>query len=152
MSEEKPRAVVVTDGRMKESSFERHDYVVNAPAGATVKDVETPLFWSNVAYRLRPYDHIEVRADDGTWMAQFMVLGCDRTWARVKLLHKYDLTSADVAMTQAEEFYLKFRGPQAKWSIMQKVDGGDDRVIKDEIASKDDAEKELASHKTAMSK
>lgn len=106
----------------------RYDAAV--PQGIAPEALLDPAFWAHDAKKLRPFDEIRIRAEDGTWIADLEVLDCSRTWAKVKILRIYQLTSPDVALTQASEQEVKdfvakhqvtWRG-QHKWSIVRKSD------------------------------
>lgn len=124
MSETKQakRAVVLDEPRMKLAEHERNVYVANAAEGTTVNDVLEPGFWSYVASRLRPYDRIEVRVDTGEWLLELVVLGCDRNWARVHVLQKYDLEPVETDMPKARKHRVEWKGPQLKWCVIRNSD------------------------------
>lgn len=113
--------------RMKEASFVRALYVLNADDGAQPEDLQSPEFWAHVASTLKNFDRIEVRAADGTWLAECLVLEVARGWARVHVLQVYRLTAEDVAQTSGAlaslEHEVRWRGPAAKWSVIRKADG-----------------------------
>ena len=51
--------------------------VTSSPNSFTVPEVGFilhPDFWGHIAAKLRPYDEIKVRCDDGTFYAQLLVL------------------------------------------------------------------------------
>lgn len=149
MSEEKKRSMSLNDKRMKEAEFLRSLWVVTVETGTIRSDLLTPEFWSHVAYRFKPYDRIEVRCDDGLYFAEYLVLSCDRTWAKVKELSFIALTSEDIAMTQDElEIYeYKFRGPHGKHSIIRKHDKA---VMIEKLDSKELAMDWLTNHKKVI--
>lgn len=138
----------VFDKHLKLAESERKDWVCNVPFGITLEDALAPEFWSHVAYRLSPYDHVELRAEDGTWIAKALVTGCDRTWARVHLMHEYRLTTGDVSMSQAIERYaLKWCGPGGKWGFKRLSDG---EVIKSGFQTKDEATVEMRDYERTV--
>lgn len=111
--------------RMKEGQYERTHWVATAHANTQPEDLLKPEYFSHVAAKLRPWDKIEARADDGTWYAEFLVLESGRNWARVVMLTKHNLTSADVAQSQAQamsKLEIVYRGPHSKWSVIRKAD------------------------------
>lgn len=122
--------------RFKEAIYELREWVVNAPEKVTIEDVQRPEFWSHVAPKMRPYDEIRVRAEDGTWYARLLVTGTDRTWARVAVLEYKKLTTYDVSQTQSARFELRLRGPQHKWCVIRLLDN---QVIKSECQTRDEA-------------
>ena len=117
----------LTHTNLKEAEFVRPIYCATIPIGTLPEDLLKPEYWAHVATHLRPWARIEARAEDGTWFAEYIVLSVDRTWARVRMLGKYNLTSQDVALSQAEKitqsgFEVKWRGPNCKWSVVRKAD------------------------------
>jgi hypothetical protein len=121
MAEQK-RAVVVIDQRMKSAEYERNVWVVNAEHGTIVNDVLEPAYWAHVAQKLRPYDRIEVRVDSGEWLLELMVLGCDRNWARVHVLHRYELGPVEAELPAAQKHKVEWKGPQLKWCVIRVSD------------------------------
>lgn len=127
----------------------RHAAVVQQ--GVKPEDMLAPAFWAHQALKLRPYDEIRVHCEDGSWMANVVVLDCSRTWAKVIILNHYPLTTGDVSLTQASEqavqeyiagHTITFRG-QHKWSIVRK---SDKNVLFEGIEMKDEALKKLELH------
>lgn len=116
------RNVSIDPSRMGLAEYHRSEWVANAPEGVTVEDITEPGFWSLMASQMSPYDRVEVRADDGTWVAECLVTGCDRTWAKVHVLAVHKLSSADVSQTQSAKYLTKYRGPQNKWSVIRQAD------------------------------
>lgn len=107
---------------------QRHDALI--PNGVKPEDLLNPAYWAHHAVKLAPWHEIRARAEDGTWVAEFLVLDSSRTWARVKQLSFHSLTTADVAISQASEaevkavkdlFKVVHRGPH-KWSVVRKED------------------------------
>jgi len=127
----------------------RHDAMI--PQGVTPEQLLQPEFWSHHGVKLRPFDEIRARAEDGTWLAYYVVLDCSRTWAKVHQLALHRLTTADVAMTQASEaevravvkaHEVRFNQGQ-KWHVIRKLDR---QVVQEQIAEKDAAIAWLEAH------
>ena len=106
----------------------RHDALV--PIGVAPQALLEPSFWAHHAVKLAPWHEIRARAEDGTWMATYVVLDCSRTWAKVKQLSFHNLSTADVAISQSSEtevkatmklFKVVHRGPH-KWSVVRVAD------------------------------
>ena len=111
--------------KVTEAEFLRHAWLVIIPFGTLPEDLLKPEYWAHVAAQLRPRERIEAHSIDGTWFAEYLVLGVDRTWAKVHMLSKHSLTTPDIALSQAEAvspYEVKWRGPVAKWSIVRKSD------------------------------
>lgn len=129
-------------------------YDARIAQGVSPEDLLVPGFWAHQAIRLKPFDEIRVHAEDGTWMARYVVLDCSRTWARVHCLSMHKLTSGDVAMSQASETEVKafinqhqvvHRGPRG-WSVVRKTD----KAILAEDLQKDQAALWLETHARTM--
>ena len=127
----------------------RHDAKI--AQGVKPEDLLVPGFWAHQATKLKPLDEIRAHAEDGTWIANYLVLDCSRTWAKVKQLSLHQLGTADVALTQASELdvksfkdqhLVKHRGPH-KWSVVRKADGA---VLEQGMGLRDEAEAWLENH------
>lgn len=148
MSEKEETLIQLAPGGMQGFEFQSTRYDALVPTGVPVEALAKPEFWAHQGAKLRPWDEIRARAEDGSWMANLVVLDCSRTWARVKLLNYHKCTTGDVALTQASEEAIKahieqhklmHRGPR-KWSIVRVADG---TVIAEDIATKEEAAAQL---------
>jgi len=111
--------------RMKECEFERTLWVVTAHENTRPEDMLDPEYWTHVSERLRPFDKIEARADDGSWYAEFLVLDVSRRWATVHALRIDHLTTKDVSLSKvmSDEYTVEWKGPAHKHSVIRKTDG-----------------------------
>lgn len=134
----------VAASRMRGAEYERAVHVVTVEQGVSRETLKEPTFWAQVASKLRPWGRLEVRSDDGTFYAEYLVLACDRTWARVHELSYVSLTDADISLTQAGDNYeLKWRGPHLKWSAIRKTDSV---ALQEGFQTKDEAKLWLDGH------
>lgn len=110
----------------------RNIHVVTPEAGTPIEVVLSPDYWSTVAMNMTPWDRIEVRAEDGAYYAELLVLSCDRNWAKVKLLSKHSLTAEDTIPDPGVQTHhqIKWRGPHHKWSVVRNSDNA---VLKDKM-------------------
>lgn len=126
----------LSPGNMQEAEYWRSDYAVIAEIGTTPEHLLDPAYWAHHAFKMKPWDKIEVRAQDGTWYAEYIVLEASRTWAKVKQIIFVPLTTADVSLTQSQDMdakrdnaltealanhEVKWRGPKG-WSVVRKSD------------------------------
>ncbi len=100
----------------------RQDFVVTAESGTTIAMVMKPEFWANTAGKLSQFDHIEVRCEDGRWVADFLVLSAGRNWARLHLKAEYKLETSEAALTVTPKHQVKNRGPHLKWCVIRLAD------------------------------
>ena len=111
--------------RFQQADFRRNQYVAIASEGTRPEDLNQPGYWAHLGEKLRPWDEVMVRADDGLWYARAIVMESGRNFARVHVEHIEFLTTADVAITQADAmspYEVKYRGGHAQWSVIRKSD------------------------------
>lgn len=116
--------------RMQDAEYARVVRVVTAEPGTTLEDLQRQDYWAHVANTMSPWMRMEVRADDGSFYAEGLVLEAGRNWATVKILQSWNLDTADVARTRSarmEEYaglpyYVMFRGEHELWSVIRKSD------------------------------
>lgn len=142
----KKREIYIDPGRMQLSEFARQDWVANAPEGATPEDIKNPAFWMLMSQQMKPYDRVEVRADDGTWLAEVLVLEAERTYARVSVLNVFELDSQADTQVQTD-FEVFWRGPQHKWSVKRT---SDNEVVKSGLSTRSEGISWLAEYRKAL--
>lgn len=141
---EVPNLVQLPPGNLNpfEQVSTRWDVIV--PMGVPPEAMKDPAFWAHRAMKMKPMDEIRARAEDGTWMANLVVLDSSRTWVRVMVVNVTKLTTGDVALTQASADDVKaiatkhkiiHRGPH-KWSVV--------RISDSAVMHQGEAEKENA--------
>jgi hypothetical protein len=141
--EQVKRALILNPQRMRLAEYERQDWIVNAEEGTTPDDLKDPGYWAHMSAQLKPYDHIEVRIDNGEWVAELLVLSCDRNWAKVYPLSFHDLRKAGDVEVASEKYEVAFKGPQFKWSVIRMSDG---EKLKTGCADKAEAASWLREH------
>ena len=137
------------DLQLFEYVSQRYDAMVQH--GVQPEALLAPEFWAHHAVKLRPMNEIRARSEDGTWIADLVVLDCSRTWAKVHLLALHRLTTKDVSLTQSSEqevqafvdsHEVRFNQGR-KWHVVRKSDRA---VIQDQITEKEAAQAWLATH------
>jgi len=135
------RAQPIRPIRMGQAEHERNYWVITTEPEITKDDLLNPEYWANVSNRLKPWDRIEVRSDDGAIFAELVVISSGRVWARVECLQFYDFAKK-VKLSEVkeddryDEFEVKYAGPKIKFRIIRKKD---QEMIKEGIQSKDEA-------------
>lgn len=129
--------------RMRECEFQRTVWVATAHEGTVAADLLQPEYWTHVAERFKPFDHVEARADDGSWYAEFLVLEAGRRWTRMHPLCIHNLSTPDVSLTAARyaEFLVEYKGPGPKHCVIRRAD---QTVIHDGEETKEGAYRWLA--------
>lgn len=134
------------------AEHQRQDYVAIIPQGIAPDDLSNPAFWASIANQCRPWGRIEARAEDGTWIAELVITEVGRQFVRVKLLQLYELTTAEVAQTQAEidsGYRVIWRGQHHQWGVKRLSDSA---VVRSGEPSKGQAETWLREHLKAVAR
>ena len=132
----------------KQADYERTVYRAYPEQGTSAEDLLVRNYWAHIAKGLKPLDKIEAVAKDGTWYAEYLVLGCDRMWAKVVMLSKVNLSTADVSASQAlDNFDIKHVAGQ-KWCVYTKPENKADApaLLKSGCPDREDARVWLLGH------
>jgi hypothetical protein len=117
----------LAEARFKVAEAARNVWVITVEGGLTRAQVTHPDFLGQVAAKLRPYDRIEVRCDDGAFYAELLVLEAARTYARSHVLRWESLTTTDVAQSQSKGGLKQYRveklGEHLLWCVIRNSDG-----------------------------
>lgn len=143
----KKRDVTLQPARMALREQLRQDWVVNAEAGTTIEDVLEPQFWAHMATQLEPYARVEVLLETGEWMLELMVVSIGRNWAKVQVLHHYELEKRAETLPAAQKHRIEWKGPQLKHVVIRNSDNA---AIQDGFAKKVEAEAWLAQYETKV--
>jgi len=143
------RVVILNPQRMELAEQWRQDWVVNAEQGTTIGDVLDPQYWSHMAYRMQPYDHIEVRLETGEWLLQLLVLSVGRNYVQVYLMVKHDLQGVGEDAPVAMKHKVEWKGPQHKWVVTRLADS---QAIQSGLESKEIANTWLSNHERVVAK
>jgi hypothetical protein len=133
--------------RFKNSEYERSTWVITPEVGTEPDDLLDTAYWAHVAIQMRPYDKVEVRADDGSYYGEMLVLLTGRTWAKVTPLFFKRLEEASADDVDDEEMFIKFSGPKAKWRVLRTKDG---MVLSEGHSTKDLAATWMQNHKRQL--
>ena len=115
----------IDDQRFKLAEHGREHWLATAHENTRPSDLLRTDYWAHVSNKLRPRARIEMWANDGSWMAEYVVLEASRNWARVAMLQAHILTGADISQTQADglsPYEIAHRGPHHQWSVIRKID------------------------------
>lgn len=138
----------IIEARFRAAEFWRNLWAVNPEHGTTLEDMLNEGYWAHVATKLRPWDKIEVRAEDGSFYAELLVREAGRTWAKV-----FPITYVKMAADESKEetvdsnYKIAWKGPQRKWEAIRIKDGS---VLKSGLLDKSDAIKYVAEHLKAF--
>lgn len=108
--------------RFKQTEHVNTRHSVTLEEGVTLDDVMEEDFFANVAVKVLPYDHIEVRTDDGAFYAELLVISAGKTWVRTILLLKKEIQSKDEVTASFEGYDVVYKGPHKKFCVIRKKD------------------------------
>ena len=145
--QDKPRATAMHPSRMKLAEYERQEWIANAEHGHTVEDLMVPGYWAHMAAQMNPYDHIEVRAEDGSWIADLIVIQVDRNWAKVMLRAKFDLVAAEALPSGQAQHKVEWKGPQHRFCVIRLSDSVS---VRGEFKTKEEAISWMREHERVI--
>lgn len=135
--------------RFKQAEFERTIYLAIPEAGTAFDDVLKPSYWAHNAAKMKPFDHIEILAEDGSWWAHLLVISTGRVEATVKVLNhqSFDVDVTGAVQEDFPGYEIRFAGPHKKHQVIRLEDSA---VLKDEISTKTQARRWLQDHLKAQ--
>jgi hypothetical protein len=131
---------------LAEHTFRRHSVI--PPANYTTADLESPITWAHLRTKFKMHDEIRAIAEDGSWIANLLVVAADNGVVRVKELFRLPIDLGAVAKAEQHRYVVQQRGSQG-WCV---VDTEENRVIRQGCKAKSDAEKQLEDHLLALSR
>ena len=141
------RNMQINPSRVKLAHYDRQEWVVNAEITHNREDLLKPEYWAHIAQQLNPYDHIEVRSEDGTWMAELIVVQADRTWAKVVEKGFYEFITADAIPDGASNYKVEWKGPQHRFCVIRVSDSA---MLHKDCRTKQEAEDWLRDHEKTV--
>ena len=140
-------APVLMPDRFGEADYKRHDFVVDVPVGVTVEQMLEPAFWAHVASQMDPFDHIEARAEDGSWIAYFVVRMCERNYAKVALDRVLSFEGQVSEAPISTKHRIEWKGPHHRYCVIRLSDS---QMVSSQHKTKFDAETWMRQHERGM--
>lgn len=125
----------------------RQEFVANLPMDISLKDACDPGYWAHVADQMQPMDHIELRAEDGSWVADLIVAFCDRNYAKVVLKSITKLDEDQSAPAASIKLKVEWKGPQLKYAVIRTSDS---QILRSEMRTRDEAVQWMTAHEKTM--
>lgn len=135
--------------RFSEAEYKRTVWVATTEGETKREHLTNPAYWAHVAAKMKPYDHIEVRSDDETFWAEYLVLACDRTWAKVQELRYIVLNKPATEQKEDPDFTVEWKGPHRKFAVVRKMDNA---IMKEEFTNRTEANIWLTSYRQSMAR
>ena len=130
MSEPKKRIHTADERDFQEIAIRRNHWDLEVDVDVELSDLARTDFWCHIAYKLRPWDRIDVRHCTGSWMAEIVVRSVGPQWASVALLRQVKFPDAVIPdEILASPYRIEYvRG--SSWRIIRKADS---RLIQGEF-------------------
>lgn len=115
----------IEESRIKSGDFVRAFYVATAFENTQPQDLEAPEYWAHFAQKLRLRDRIEVWANDGSWVADIVVLGATKNSADVRVLTVHMISGmrpSGGAAGELKSYSVAYRGIHSQWSVIRVAD------------------------------
>lgn len=137
----------ILDKRVKPQDFLRTWWVATVEAGVSREDVLKTDFWSYVSLDFKPYDRVEIRTDDSEWFGEYLIMECDKTFAKLKELNYWHLGSKGRVSNKLDFEYF-WGGPHGLHGIRRTTDG---ETMVNKLATQKEALEWLTVHLESIS-
>jgi len=120
------------------------------PVGHAPDDLLQPEYWMHWARKLRPNSFVRVRAEDGSFDGELLVIQASDTWAKCVWFvfnQRAEAERAEVDQSPKRDGY-KIEPNARGWRLIEKASG---KVIAKDLPQKSDAEKRLDLYLEEMS-
>lgn len=140
----------IEEARIKSGDFVRSFYMATAFENTEPTDLLKPEYWAHFAQKLRLRDRIEVWANDGSWIADVVVMGATKNSADVRVLRVDYLDNVRPVGDLPEglkSYEVRYRGIHSQWSVIRVADNA---VVHEGEGSRTAADNWLANHLKAF--
>lgn len=138
----------LTPKRIHDAEHARRQWTAVVPEGTTIEDIKEPSYWAHVSNRVKQMDRIEIFCEDAAWWAEVLVVESLRAAAKVAVLNHLVLSKEEISVIEADpEYEVAYKGPVKKHCIIRL---SDKVIVKEGIALKDDAIRELKGYLKAL--
>lgn len=120
--EEKPRPLVqLVPLRRKLAEHARNTHVVTVEDASHPEDFVKPEFWALVAKEMQIGDRVDIQDDGLTFYGEYLVVACDRTWAKLHELRISHLVAVK-EQSVSPDYEIVFKGPHMKYCVVRLSD------------------------------
>ena len=136
LKQEQEKIPSLAPDRMQVGDFVRQVVCVTVEVGTKPEWLLDPQFWAHVANKVRPYDRIEARCDDGEFFAEYLVLQRGPQWLKVVPLSMHKLGADMANEDEPTKHKVMWLGPKLKFCVIRKSDSA---RVQEGIEAKADA-------------
>ena len=125
-----------------------NDFVVDLPMSVSLEQALEPSYWAHVSDQMHPGDHVLLRAEDGSWVANLVVAYCERSFAKMRLDRLLKLDADTDTPTETIKHKVDWKGPRLKYCVIRTSDSA---LLKQECVTKDEAISWMRDHERTVS-
>ena len=141
------RSVMLGPGQFKQLEVLNNHWQAYAPEGCQIDDLKKTEFWSIWAAKLKPFDRIDVIADDGAWLAECLVIQAAKNWAQI-YIRRVDKLIEPVKVEDNATFKVEYKGPKKLWCVIRRSDAA---MIKESLPTQLEAQEWVKTHEKQVS-
>jgi len=145
--EKKKSQPVLMPGRMGIAEEKRNEHIVDVPVGVTLDECLDPAFWAHEAPKLQPLDKIELRSEDGSWIAIAYVRLCERTYALLVLDRVIDMSGERTVPAASFKHRVEWKTTTLKYAVIRNMD---DKILQSGFGTKAEADRWLIEYERNM--
>lgn len=103
----------------------RRNWCVTPPYGARPEDLCEPDYWRHLAQEIgiAPNDKVCATCEGGEWYAEYLVIHVGPQHAKLSIINKVKLASAEDVITTTQTHEIKWMGPSHKFVVIRLSDG-----------------------------
>ncbi len=139
--------VAILANRFKSAEYVRQTWHITPRTEDTPDSLLDPKYWVHVSRNLKAGDRIEALVETREWLVEAIVLDAGTWGAKLAFVVGPIKLVNDAAIDAPEEYEVKWAGPSAKFRVIRK---SDNKVLKEECQSKEEASTWIRSHRNAM--
>ena len=109
-------------GRLGPAESKRNSYTATTVGGTPFEDALQPGYWRNYTNLIKPWDIIEVRAEDGVFWALLLVVDVSPSSVVVETIFKKDLSSVKQEAIELMGCEVGWNGAVDRYRVVRKSD------------------------------
>lgn len=144
----KKRHPVVMPERWGLADIKRNDHIVDAEVGTTIDDILDPAYWAHLAPEFHAFDTIEVRGEDGAWIAYLRVIFAERNYAKVVMERPvfYIEQNREIA-NDSRKHHIEWKGPHNKFAVIRN---SDEQMVQSTFKTREEATTWMIDHEKTV--
>jgi len=140
-------SIPILANRFKQAEYVRQAWHISPRPEDAPEAMLDPKYWVHVSKNMKPGDRIEAIAESREWLVDAVVLDAGSWGAKVAFILGPVKLANDAKIEAPDEYEVKWAGPSAKFRVVRKTDN---KVLKDECQTKEEAATWIKNHRVSM--